>query len=327
MLQAIYLLDNFELIYGSAHKEIDKYVNVYTEPQTKESIKQNPSVLSNADIIFSGWGCPKMDQDFLELAPNLKAVFYGAGSIKGIVTDEFWDRNIQITSAYEANAIPVVEYTLSQILFSLKRGWYFVNQVKKKSTMSVRESVPGVFGSTVGIISLGMIGRKVAEMLKQFDCKVVAYDPFVSQEDADSLQVEMCSLEDVFRRSDVVSLHTPWIKETEGLITGEHIYSMKENATFINTSRGAVVREQEMIEVLQDRPDIYALLDVTYPEPPVKNSPLYTLENVILTPHIAGSMSNECNRMGQYMVEELQRYQNGEPLKWGITREKSKIMA
>jgi phosphoglycerate dehydrogenase-like enzyme len=328
MLQAIYLLDDFDLIYGSAYKEINKYVNVYTEPQTKESIKQDPSILINADIIFSGWGCPQMDQEFLDFAPNLKAVFYGAGSIKGIVTDEFWDRNIQITSAYEANAVPVVEYTLSQILFSLKRGWYFVNSVKQKSTTYIRgESVPGVFGSTVGLVSLGMVGRKVAKILKQFDCKVIAYDPFVSQQEADSLQVELCSLEDLFRRSDVVSLHTPWIKETEGLITGEHIQSMKENATLINTSRGAVIREQEMIEVLQKRTDIYALLDVTYPEPPVKNSPLYTLENVILTPHIAGSMSDECKRLGEYMLEELRRYQQKEPLKWEITRERSKIMA
>jgi phosphoglycerate dehydrogenase-like enzyme len=327
MLRAIYLLDDFELIYGSAYKEINKNVNTYAEPQTKESIKQNPSILSEANIILSGWGCPKMDQTFLETAPNLKAVFYGAGSIKGIVTDEFWERNIQITSAYEANAIPVVEFTLSQILFSLKRGWYFVNQVNKKSSIPARENVPGVYGSTIGIVSLGMIGRKVAEILKQFDCKVLAYDPFVSEQQANALNVEMCSLEDVFRRADVVSLHTPWIKETEGLITGDHINLMKRNATFINTSRGAVIREQEMIEVLQQRPDIYALLDVTYPEPPVKNSPLYSLENVILTPHIAGSMSTECHRMGEYMAEELGRYLRGETLKWCISKEKSTIMA
>ena len=327
MLRGIYILDDFELIYGSAYKEINKQVHIYAEPQTKESIKTNPAILSEADIIFSGWGCPKMDRTFLESAPKLKAVFYGAGSIKGFVTEEFWERNITITSAYEANALPVVEFTLSQILFSLKRGWYYINQVKKNSSLQVREQVPGVYGSTVGLVSLGMIGRKVAEILKQFDCQVIAYDPYVSEQDAKALNVELCSLEDVFRRSDVVSLHIPWIKETEGLITGEHIFSMKPNATLINTSRGAVIREREMIEVLQQRQNLYALLDVTYPEPPVQDSPLYTLENVILTPHIAGSQSKECQRMGEYMSQELGRYLQGHPLKWGITKEKSLIMA
>jgi phosphoglycerate dehydrogenase-like enzyme len=327
MLRGIYLLDHFDLIYGSAYKEINKLVHIYAEPQTKGSIKENPSILSDADIILTGWGCPVMDQSFLDLAPNLKAVFYGAGSIKTIVTDEFWDKHIVITSAYEANAVPVVEFTLSQILFSLKRGWYFFNQVKKKAAFPAREKVPGAYESTVGLVSLGMIGRKVAEILMQFDCKVIAYDPFVSEMEGKALNVEMCSLEDVFQRADVVSLHTPWMKETEGLITGDHISSMKRNATLINTSRGAVIREQEMIETLQQRQDLYAILDVTYPEPPVKDSPLYSLENVILTPHIAGSLSAECQRMGNYMAQELGRYLHGEPLKWNITKEKSIIMA
>ncbi|MBZ0295568.1 MAG: glycerate dehydrogenase, partial [Anaerolineae bacterium] len=110
-------------------------------------------------------------------------------------------------------------------------------------------------------------------------------------------------------------------------ITGAHFHMMKPNATFINTARGAIVREDEMIEVLQQRPDITALLDVTYPEPPVAGSPLYTLPNVMLTPHIAGSMAEECHRMGYYMLEELERYVAGEPLRYQITREQFEHMA
>jgi phosphoglycerate dehydrogenase-like enzyme len=102
---------------------------------------------------------------------------------------------------------------------------------------------------------------------------------------------------------------------------------MKPGATFINTARGAVVREQEMIAVLQQRPDLFAVLDVTYPEPPEPDSPLYTLPNVVLTPHIAGAMGVECNRMGRYMVEELKRYLRGDSLEWGITREMARVLA
>lgn len=96
---------------------------------------------------------------------------------------------------------------------------------------------------------------------------------------------------------------------------------MKRRSTFINTARGAIVRENEMIEVLKDRPDRQVVLDVTYPEPQVTGSPLYTLPNVILTPHIAGSAGNEISRMGRYAVDELNRFINNEPLKWQVTRD------
>jgi phosphoglycerate dehydrogenase-like enzyme len=122
-------------------------------------------------------------------------------------------------------------------------------------------------------------------------------------------------------------MHTPWLKETEGMITGEHFAAMKPNATFINTARGAVVREGEMIEMLRERTDLFAVLDVTYPEPPEPGSPLYTLPNVVLTPHIAGSLSGECRRMGGYVVEELKRYLCGEPQLWPISREQAATLA
>jgi len=125
----------------------------------------------------------------------------------------------------------------------------------------------------------------------------------------------------------VVSLHTPWLPETVGMVTGAHLRSMKTDATFINTARGAIVREAEMIAALQERPDLTAVLDVTYPEPPEAGSPLYTLPNVILTPHIAGSMGRECQRMGRLMVDEFERYRAGEPLRWAISQEQAAVMA
>ena len=330
MTKGLFILDTgaYEKIYSSREQEaISRLVDIYAPPQTKESIKANPSVLNDVEVIFSGWAGPVMDEDFLAAAPNLKAVFYGAGSIKGIVTDAFWDRDIPITSAFAANAVPVAEYTLSQILFCLKCGWRYERQVRQQGKFPSRFLVPGAYGTTVGIVSLGMIGRIVCEHLRMFDIEVLAYDPYVSEGIASELDIELCSLDDIFRRSDVVSLHTPRLKETLGMITGEHFSSMKSDASFINTARGAVVRETEMIEVLQNRPDLTAILDVTWPEPPEAGSPLYTLDNVVLTPHIAGSMDRECERMGDYMVQELNRWLSGEPLKWVINRKQAAVMA
>lgn len=107
----------------------------------------------------------------------------------------------------------------------------------------------------------------------------------------------------------------------------EHFAAMKPGATFLNTARGAIVREAELIEVLRARPDLLAVLDVTYPEPPVPGSPFYTLPNVILTPHIAGSLDQECQRMGQIVVDELKRFLAGEPLQWAISQQQAAVMA
>lgn len=111
------------------------------------------------------------------------------------------------------------------------------------------------------------------------------------------------------------------------MIDKKYFEMMKENAVFINTARGAIVNESEMIEVLKKRKDITAYLDVVYPEPPAKDSLLYELENVFLTPHIAGSEGNEVARMGQFMLDELKRFVKNEPLKYEITKSMYERMA
>jgi phosphoglycerate dehydrogenase-like enzyme len=331
-LRALYILDPnpYEWIYGPSERaDINTLVDVIAPQQTAQSIREHPELLRDVDVILSGWGAPEIDAAFLDQAPQLKAVFYGAGSIRGIVDHAFWQRGCVITSAYGANAVPVAIYTLAQILFSLKHGWRYALELKRTHQYPERETMdmPGTYTSSVGIISIGMVGRQVCDLLKPFGLKVLAYDPFATPEAAQALGVELCTLDDIFRRSDVVSLHTPWLKETEGMITGAHFAAMKKGAAFINTARGAIVREEEMIAVLQQRPDLFAVLDVVYPEPPAPDSPLYTLPNVIVTPHIAGAVGTECQRMGRYMVEELTRYLHGEPLQWGITEQQAKVLA
>ena len=272
MYKAIYLLSTeaYHRIYGPDERaDIARLVAFVAPPQTEDSVRRDLSVLADVELILTGWGCPVLDAEFLEAAPNVRAVFYGAGSIRQIVTEAFWARDIPITSSYAGNAVPVAEYTLAQILFCLKRGWQHAFAIKRERRYTGRIPVPGAYGSTVGVISLGMIGRMVCRHLQGFDLHVIAYDPYVSEADAAELGVELCSLDDVFRHADVVSLHTPWLPETEGMITGEHFAMMKQGATFLNTARGAVVREREMIDVLQRRDDLFAVLDVVWPEPPV----------------------------------------------------------
>ena len=328
--KSLYLLDGeaFQKIYGEEERTaVAELAEVYAPPQTGDSVAKNPDVLAEAEVILSGWGAPAMDDAFLAAAPNLRVVLYGAGSIRRVATPALWERGVRITSAYAANAIPVSEYALAAILFSLKRGWHFAFSARRKKALPGQVQVPGAYGSTVGLVSLGMVSRLVRDRLRPFDLRVVAYDPFVTPEEARVLGVDLMPLEDLFASSEVVSLHAPLLPETEGMILGSHLASMKRNAALINTSRGAVVREAEMVEVLEQRPDVWAVLDVTHPEPPEPGSRLYDLPNVVLTPHIAGSQGSECRRMGRLVVDELRRYVAGVPFEHEITRERAALMA
>lgn len=320
---------NSEKIYPPSVRHKMSTICEVTFEGTPRELPERAADLGEVEILFSGWGAPQLTAETLSLFPNLRLVLYGAGSLKGIVTDHFWTRDLPICSAWVANAVPVAEFTFAQIILALKQAHVFPERMRRagKKDFPPYFELGGAYGTTVSLISLGVIGRKVAKFLQLLDVKVLAYDPFCDAETAASLRVELVSLEEAFSRARVVSLHTPWLPETENMITGELLASIPPGGTFINTARGAVVDEVGLIEVLQKRQDLCALLDVTYPEPPVENSPLYTLPNVFLTPHIAGSMCGECGRMGEYMVDECKRWLSGEKLKYQISKTAFEKMA
>ena len=316
----------FDLVYGGDNlRHLQGLVDVSGPSFSREEIMEQPELFRDVELLFSSWGAPRLDSAFLEAVPRLRAVFHAAGTVKPLVTDEFWDRQVPLATAAAANAVPVAEFTLAQIILSLKRTWWYIREIEQTLTYPDRNSHdaygPGAYGSVVGIVSLGRIGRLVREKLRILDVKVIVHDPFLTPERARELNVEAVSLDELFYRSDVVTLHTPWLKETDAMISGRHLASMKRNATFINTARGRIVNEKEMIDVLVDRPDIFALLDVAWNEPPPKDSLLYRLPNVVLTPHIAGSLHDECRRLGRFMVEETERFLSGDNLRWNVTRD------
>ena len=330
-LKGLFALDAsvFPEIYGEQEiEEINAMVDIYAPVQTCEMIAINPGILRQADIIFSGWGVPVLTGELLDYADNLQAVFHSAGSVKPFVSKEFWEKDIRISSAAMANAVPVAEYALGQILTNFKRCSYYSNKIRMQRTFvpSVCD-VPGGYNSTVGLVSLGTIARILCGHLSAFDLDVIAYDPYITADSLRNLDVTMVTLDDIFTRADIVSLHAPLTDETAGMITGEHIMRMKNGATFINTARGGLVREDELIDVLRKRPDITAVLDVTEPEPPLSDSLLYDLPNVVLTPHIAGAMGAERRRLGRFVVEELRRYLSGKPLRGEVLEEYLAIQA
>ena len=312
----------YELAYGpEARGAIARHVRFVAPPQTPESLAADPRLMADVEVMFSGWGPPRVDAGFLDAAPRLRAIFYAAGAIGSWTTEALWDRGVRITTASSANGVPVAEYALGTILLAMKRVLPAGRTVRAARSFHVPLVPPGNFRSTVGLVSLGVIGRHLLELLRPFDLRVIAHDPFLSPDDAAGLDIRLATLEEVFATADVVSVHTPLLRETAGLIARRHLAAMRPGATFINTARGGVVVEADLVAVARDRADLQFVLDVTEPEPPDAASPLYDLPNVLLTPHIAGSVGPECRRLGQYMAEELERYVAGVPLKWAVTRE------
>jgi phosphoglycerate dehydrogenase-like enzyme len=330
MWKALYLLDPKwqRIVYPeSVDRELAPWVEFVGPPQSAAAIRANPALLHDAEIVFTGWGMAPLTAEMLAHAPRLRAVFHAAGSVRYFMTAEAWSRGLVVSTGHAINALPVAEYTLAAILFGLRRGWHYAARLKAERNLWYQSEMPGGYGSTVALISFGAVGRLVRERLRPFDVRVVAHDPFLSANDAAALDLESVSLADAFHRADVVSLHTPLLPETTGLIRAEHFAAMKSGATFINTARGAVVAQMEMIEVLRARPDLHAVLDVTDPEPPPRDSPLFELPNVTLTPHIAGTCQSEAPRLGRAMIDEFHRWRQNRPLRYGVTAASAARMA
>lgn len=279
--------------------------------------------LRAVEVAFSTWGMPTLTADDLAHLPRLRAVLYAAGSVKGFAPP-LLERGIQVSSAWRANALPVAETTVAHIILALKQTLQQARAVRAaRGYGGPRPPVTGTYGSTVGLVSLGAIGRRVIELLKPYDLRIIAHDPYAKPVEG----VELVSLDEVFRRADVVSLHAPWIPATVGMITGDLLRLMKPDATFINTARGAIVREAEMCAVLAERPDLQAVIDVTWPEPAPADSPLHQLPNVLLTPHIAGSLGNEVLRMADWMIGECELLLRGEPPRHAVSPAMLETMA
>lgn len=290
---------------------------------TRAEIIENAERFRDAEFLFSTWGMECFTEaEIRRYLPSLRAVFYAAGSVQYFARP-FLMAGVRVFSAWAANAVPVIEYTVSQVLLANK-GFFLA--ARRSRSLEGRgdargyfDGMPGNYGATVGVIGAGMIGRGVIERLRGYRLTLLVYDPFLSDAEAEALGVTRVSLAELFSRSQTITNHVANLPSTVGMLRYEHFSLMKPNATFINTGRGAQVVEGDLIRALCEEPCRTAILDVTDPEPPLADSPIYRMENVFLTPHIAGSSGDEVARMGEYMAEEYERFLSGGNMRYEVT--------
>ena len=303
-----------------------------TRAVTRDEIVNGSADCRDTEYIFATWGMAHFtEEEIKKYLPSLKAVFYAAGTVQYFAR-EFLSLGIPVFSAWAANAVPVAEYTVAQIVLAAK-GFYQTCRLSSGSLEGRKEAARlfghyhGSYGMNVGIIGAGMIGSMVIERLKAYKVHVRVYDPFLTDERAAGLGAEKCSLEELFASCFVVSNHVANLPSTVGMLKECHFAAMMPYATFINTGRGAQIVEPSLWKVLDERRDITAVLDVTFPEPPTADSPFYTLPNVFLTPHIAGSAGDEVVRMAEYMLQEYEAFAAGQPTRYAVTLKMLETMA
>jgi phosphoglycerate dehydrogenase-like enzyme len=307
--------ENTARVYGEGRlARLKTLANVHPRIISKADFDQVLSVIKDSEYIFSTWGMPVLTPVQIKQMKKLKAVFYAAGSVR-YFAEPFLKAGVKVISAWTQNAVPTATFAFAQVILSCK-GYFRNSRDYKESKTGVWSIVKdGIYGTKIGIIGAGQVGRRLVDMLRPYGVEVCISDPYLTAKQAIQIGARKVGLKQLFNECQIISNHMPDIEETKGSLGKAMFASMQKNATFINTGRGAQVKENDLISVFKKRKDLTALLDVTFPEPPDKSSELFNLPNVIVSPHIAGAYGKEQLQLADYVMDEFEDMLNGKPLK------------
>ncbi len=288
-------------------------------------------LLADAEILVTGWGCPKLEASLLQQAPKLRLVAHAAGTVKNFIAPEIFAAGITVCNAVSANALPVAEFTLAAILFSNKQVLRYrdLYRARREASRAADLSDPGVgnWRKTIGLSAASRIGRRGDRAAAAVRPRRAAARSLLHRHRCRGASVvEGVGLDELMQRSDVVSIHAPALDSTRHMIDARRIALLRDGATLINTARGSLIDQPALeAELMSGR--ISAVLDVTTPDTLPASSPLYELPNVLLTPHIAGALGGERERLGSLVVAEIERFVRGIPLAHAIAADTLHLQA
>jgi len=291
---------------------------------TAEEISER---LPGVDALITSWGIVTLDDAVLAKADRLKIVAHAAGSVRRLVTDALYDRGIVVTHAAARIADSVAEFSLLMALIGLRQPHSLDTKMKRGEWPKSRDmQVYEIRGKRVGILGMGYVGRRSARLFNSVGAEVWAYDPYLSEEVAKDLNIRKAVLDEVLSSCKVISVHLPVTEETQGMLGARELGLIQDGAVFVNTARSLVVDQDALLAELRTG-RFWAALDVFDQEPLPDDSPFRYLENVMLTPHVAGLTVDSYRGLISLAVHEVARFLKGEPLQYQVSRDMLATMA
>jgi phosphoglycerate dehydrogenase-like enzyme len=321
-----------EVFTPEADAQLHMLVDVtFTAEDRNISSSELAQKIGGYDAVLTGWGSPRFTDEVLDAADRLQLIAHSAGSIIRLLPPLVFERGINVTHAAAAIAPAVAEMTILLILLCLR-------QVQKlDSLLKAGEPWPWgegkllnmgqeLAGSRVGVVGAGHTGRCVINNLHALNAEVWVYDPHLSEERAAVLDVSRVELDQVFADCSVVTIQAPLTAETYHMVGASQLALLRDGAIFVNTARSAIVDESALLAELQTG-RIQGALDVFDDEPLSEDSPFRRLNNLIITPHIAGCSEQARHRQGLLVLDEIRRFFSGETLRYRVTKDMLDNMA
>lgn len=271
------------------------------------------ALLAEADFLIPGLALPDAG---LRAARRLKLIQLMSAGFNHLNLALCRELGVPIANNGGMNSIDVAEHTLAMILGFYRRLFDLDHHVRAHQWVpnDFALNITALNSRTVGVVGIGKIGRRVAQLLHAFGARVLYYDQVVlPAADEQALGATRASLPELLQQSDIVTLHVNLTPQTHHMIGRQELALLKPTALLVNTCRGPVVDEVALIEVLNAKRILGAALDVLEQEPPDPNNPILQMENVLLSPHMAGNSYDTWSRRGQFMFENIQRVWEGQP--------------
>lgn len=294
--------------------------------------KLDPAKLRDAlegiDVLLTGWGCCRLDEYVLEKADKLKLVAYTAGTVSHIVSDAMYAKGIRIVVGNEVFARVVAEGTIAQMMYSLRLFAQADMRVCTWKTNLGNYYNESLWEQRIGIVGFGAISRNLINLLKAFNAKIKLYSRHMTDEQAAALGVQKASLEEIFSTCRVVSLNTAKSPENHHMINDELLSLMEQDALLVNTARGDLIDEDTLIKHLESG-HIRAALDVYAKEPPESEHGFWKIpaDRLHMMPHMAGPTIDQRPAAARIVMEDIIRFQKGEPLQYEISASRAQTMS
>lgn len=299
-------------------------ISLNTGDTGKESVMR---AMEGADIAVTSWGNNAIDGEILSVCPNLKLLAHAAGSVKPVVSDELWEKGVRVLSCACPLGEGVAETALGFTISACKNFYNLNASLRNGGWNEGKENIRELFDIKIGVIGFGWAGKHYIKLLNNFYVDVYCYDPFVDASAMKKQGAEKAELDWILHNCDVISIHAPSIPSTYHMINSDTLAVMKKDAVLINTARGSIIDEAALYTHMAAGNLKYACIDVFDPEPPAKDNKLFTLDNVIATPHLAGLAQNGLRRIGTFVCEETEHFLKGLPMRGEVTKEMIANMA